>query len=233
MFKPLWKYSKSLFNAVYPRICAGCGTALRGSEDFICIGCETELPYTYYWQNPDNRLMMRFAGRVQLQMACSLLHFKKQSIVQGLIHHIKYKRRTDIALSLGKMLGRYIHASISDLPDLIVPVPLHAHRLKQRGYNQCDYIAQGLSEALRVPFRTDVLVRPLENISQTKKRKFERWENVSGIFAVRDPLPLKNKHVLLVDDVVTTGATAESCILALQQTEGVRVSFVALATAVI
>lgn len=227
-------YINSLVNALYPKICIGCGNTLLSKEEYLCIGCEMDLPLSYYWENPDNRLAMRFTGRVPLDNVTSLLLFKKGSIVQEIVHHIKYRGRKDAAVHFGKMLGNQLKKTDSTIhkADLIIPVPLHANRLKTRGYNQCDYFAQGLAESLQIPWSAKVLIRPADNISQTKKRKLDRWGNVAEIFELADTSAIENKHILLVDDVITTGATAEACITSLLQAQNVKVSFAAIATAI-
>lgn len=227
-------YLISLINALYPKICIGCRSNLLSNEEFLCLGCEMDLPLSYYWENPDNRLAKRFAGRVPLENVTSLLLFKKGSIVQEIVHHIKYRGRKDAAVHFGKMLGNQLKKTDSTIhkADLIIPVPLHANRLKTRGYNQCDYFAQGLAESLQIPWSAKVLIRPADNISQTKKRKLDRWGNVAEIFELADVSVIENNHILLVDDVITTGATAEACITSLLQAQNVKVSFAAIATAI-
>lgn len=234
MLAILNSYLNSLVNALYPKICIGCGSTLLSNEEFLCMGCEMDLPLSYDWQNPNNRLAIRFAGRVPLENVTSLLLFKKGSIVQEIVHHIKYRGRKDAAVHFGKILGTQLKKSafITPKADLIIPVPLHANRLKTRGYNQCDYFAQGLAESLQIPWSSNVLIRPADNLSQTKKRKLDRWGNVADIFELADSSTIENKHILLVDDVITTGATAESCVTSLLQANNVSVSFAAIATAI-
>jgi ComF family protein len=150
-----------------------------------------------------------------------------------MIHLLKYKRKHQVGIKLGRLYGHRLmepRSLIHDI-DLIVPVPLHINRRRQRGYNQCDYFARGLSEVMGVPFDPEVMLRIRENISQTKRTRYDRWENVDGIFALAQPDKVKDKHILLVDDVITTGATIESCASALMAAGDVRVSVVTIATA--
>ncbi len=221
------------FDLFYPNICLGCSRKLLRGEDVICFRCESELPQTRHWLQTDNSLMKRFWGRVALQGAASLYQFHKGNEVQHLLHELKYRGRQEVGEHLGKVLGNQLkqeNSTIKNL-DLIVPVPLHWKKLKTRGYNQCDSFAKGLSLALDVPWTSTALERKHENISQTKKKRYDRWGNVAEIFAVSDEEQLKGKHILLVDDVVTTGATSEACLQTILKTENTRASFVAIASA--
>lgn len=221
------------FDLFYPNICLGCSRKLLRGEDVICFRCESELPQTRHWLQADNSLMKRFWGRVVLQEAASLYEFRDGNEVQHLLHQLKYRGRQEVGEYLGKALGNKINESNSPIKnvDLIVPVPLHWKKLKTRGYNQCDSFAKGLSIALNVPWTSTVLERTHENISQTKKKRYDRWGNVADIFSVVDETQLKGKHILLVDDVVTTGATSEACLQTILKAEDTRASFVAIASA--
>ncbi|MES2619918.1 MAG: ComF family protein [Bacteroidota bacterium] len=227
------EYFSDLFDLFYPSICLACSQKLLKGENVICFHCESELPQTNHYNNPENNLMKRFAGRVTLEGAAALYIFHKGSPVQHLLHDLKYRGRKDVGEYLGKLLGNKFlqEDSIIKNIDLIVPVPLHWKKLKVRGYNQCDPFAQSLSETLSIPYSTNSLERSHENISQTKKKRFDRWENVAEIFSVINAGQLKGKHILLVDDVVTTGATAEACLQTILSVEEVKVSFAAIANA--
>jgi ComF family protein len=233
MLALLKEYTANVFDLFYPNICAACSQKLLKAETTICFRCENELPKTGHCHNPDNPLIKRFWGRVNLRGAAALYHFHKGSEVQHLLHQLKYKGRKDIGDYAGKILGHQLQhpASIIPRPDLILPVPLHWKKLKTRGYNQCDPFAQGISQVINVPFAIDALERTHENISQTKKKRFDRWSNVSQIFSVSKPELLRGKHILLVDDVVTTGATAEACLATILSVPGTTASFAAIAIA--
>ena len=233
MLQVVKEYFNDFFNLFYPDICVGCSNKLLKGENIISFRCEQELPQTEHWDNPENALAKRFWGRVNVRGSVALYHFKKGSQVQHLLHQLKYKGRKEIGELLGKILGSKIipEASVIKEIDLIVPVPLHWKKFKMRGYNQCDSLAGGLSESLGVPWSASTIERVHENISQTKKKKFDRWGNVAEIFSIKDEQQLKGKHILLVDDVVTTGATAEACLSTILKAENATVSFAAIATA--
>lgn len=229
----LRQYATDLYNLFYPHQCVACGVGLLKGEHLLCRACTDDLPQTSQWLHTDNALMQRFAGRVPLQAAAAFLYFRKQGTVQHLLHQLKYKGRTEAGLFIGNLFGHRLCApgSVITNIDLIVPVPLHWKKQQKRGYNQCDPFAEGLSQAMGVPWSATAIERVRENVSQTTQSKFDRWGNVEDIFAVKDATQLAGKHILLVDDVVTTGATAESCLQTILKTEGTRVSFAAMAYA--
>ncbi len=205
----------SLFNDLaglfYPRICAGCDAHLMKHEQDMCLPCTFRLPKTYFWDYKVNPVEQLFWGRLQVSAACAFLHFEKESVVQRLMHRFKYKGKTGIGRKLGREFGSILKEKkwFSDL-DVIVPIPLHASKQMRRGYNQSDHFAQGISEAYGVPVRTKAMKRVIATESQTRKSRYDRSENVEEVFRVVDSASLKGKNVLLVDDVVTTGATLEA-----------------------
>lgn len=200
----------------YPNLCVCCQRALHKGEQLCCIFCLSELPRTNYYKSPDNPVAKLFWGRIELTYGFSTFQFVKEGKIQQLMHQLKYKGQTDIGIFMGREIGKEIKRMVP-LPaiDLIVPVPLHPKREKIRGYNQSYYIAKGISEIVERPLSTHTLTRNTHTSSQTKKGKFERWENVSGIFKTDHPERIEGKQILLVDDVITTGATLESCAEAL------------------
>jgi ComF family protein len=227
------EHLSALFDLFYPHVCAGCTQKLLQGEEVICFKCESSLPYTDYCKRADNAMAKRFWGRVELQGAAALLEFQKGEIVQHLLHQLKYRGRKDIGTFLGKLLGEQLiteNSIIKDI-DLIVPVPLHWKKEKIRGYNQCTPFAESLAATMGIPWSGTALQRTHENISQTKMNRFERYSNVEGIFDVTDALQLKNKHILLVDDVMTTGATAEACLHSILAVENTKASFATIAVA--
>ena len=227
------EYLSDLFELFYPDVCLSCSEKLLKGEQVICFKCNRELPRTDHWQDAENAMAKRFWGRVDLQGAAALFQFQKGEHVQHLLHELKYRKRQDVGEYLGKMIGHLMQQPglvIHDI-DLIVPVPLHWKKQQIRGYNQCDSIARGISAATQIPWTADGLERAHENISQTKKNRFDRWANVAEIFAVKQSEALKSKHILLVDDVMTTGATAEACLNTILSVENTRVSFVSIAVA--
>jgi len=215
---------------IFPRICAACGNPLLKKETIICLSCEYHLPrtnYHLYSENPVNQILL---GRIPLENCAAFLHFNKGNIVQKLIHQLKYKGRKDIGIYLGKQYGLDLKSSLLfQSVQIIIPVPLHTKRMKQRGYNQSEQFAIGLGETMNILVHTNALFRNKETETQTKKSRFLRWKNVKEVFMVSDIKSLEMKHILLVDDVITTGATIESCVNTLLQVPGIRISVVAIA----
>jgi len=227
---------KSLFtdfiNLIYPRTCAACGNTLYKHEKIICTSCLIHLPKTFFHQDKNNPLFQLFWGRIPIQMISSCYFFNKGNKVQNLIHLLKYKNRPDIGVYIGQLYGNDLKTchKLNDL-DVIIPVPLHKSKLKKRGFNQSEAFADGLSLSLNIPVDSSSFIRNTATESQTKKTKLERWENVKNKFSVIDSSKIEGKHLLLVDDVITTGATLEACAQILLQTAGVRISLVSMAVA--
>lgn len=223
---------EALFNFFYPEVCLSCTRALLRNEKILCWTCDSDMPRTNHFEQPDNELYKRFTGRIELQAAAAMFHFSKESGVQHLLHALKYKGRQDAGEYAGRLIAYKIKSSTGTLQtaEVIVPVPLHWKKQKIRGYNQCDSVANAIAAELQIPFNNQALERTHANISQTRKSRFDRWGNVAEIFAVKNPALLEGKHVLLVDDVVTTGATAEACLQTIAAYTS-KVSFVAIAAA--
>jgi len=222
---------KDFINLLMPVLCPVCGTVLLKNERIICTGCLYELPRTKYLSYSENPVSRLFWGRVYVDNATALFQYQKGSRFQRLISELKYKNRQDIGREMGRILGIELEGSNFTSADLILPVPLHKKKYRQRGYNQCHSIAEGLSESLGVPWCSSHLIRPLVSLTQTNRSRVDRWSNVDGIFEVKDPQKLCGKHIILVDDVVTTGATLDACATALLSHEKVRVSIATLAVA--
>jgi len=191
------------------------------------------LPRTNFHLLADNPVSRIFWGRVNIEMASSFLFFSKGNTVQHLMHCLKYKNNKEVGIILGKVYGYELKKTeIYSSVDKIIPVPLHPKKLKLRGYNQSEMISKGLSESMGIPVETEVLIKNTATDSQTHKTRFNRWENVSEVFALQNTEKVENQHLLLVDDVVTTGATIESCTGLLLTIKNVRVSLATLACAV-
>ena len=199
------------FNLIFPKLCCSCNNALLKNENIICISCIVSLPKTNFHLDKENPVNKVFWGRVKIEMAASFYLFSKKSKVQNLLHHLKYKGVKEVGTIVGKLFGYDLAASeyFKDI-DFIVPVPLHKKKLKKRGYNQSEWIAIGIAESMKVPINIDSLCRKVDSQTQTKKGRYKRWENVGEIFGITND-KLNNKSVLLIDDVVTTGATIEAC----------------------
>ena len=221
---------KDLINLLYPAPCLACGKILHQNESLICLECLLHLPKTNFHNDPSNAVCKLFWGRAKVEMATAFLFFTKAGKIQHLIHQLKYSKKPEIGVYLGKLFGKDLQKShYFQSVDVIVPVPLHPKKIKTRGYNQSEKIAVGLSQVMNVSVDTTSFVRRTETETQTRKNRFNRWENVKEVFSVNDENALKNKHILLVDDVITTGATIEGCIRKLTAIEGARVSVVSLA----
>lgn len=218
-----WLYS--ILNLFYPRVCAACGETLLKDEETVCLKCRYTLPFTGYENHADNPLAQVFYGRVRFHAVTACFFFAKSGKVQHLIHELKYKNNPEAGIFLGQELGK----TIKDAPlfqgiDYLIPVPLHPRREKQRGYNQSLLIAQGINEVTGIPIGDKYLIRAVYTTTQTKKSADERHKNVKDIFEVRFPEELEGKHVLLIDDVLTTGATLESCAHQLENIPGIMIS---------
>ncbi|XWN35670.1 MAG: phosphoribosyltransferase family protein [Roseivirga sp.] len=200
----------------FPHYCLTCPQVLVQGETLLCASCFYELPLTNSHVTLDNLVAQKLHGRIPISHAMALYKFRKMSKVQQLLHQLKYKRQPIIGRLLGKKYGTMLkEAGLSTTFDLIVPVPLHASKLRQRGYNQSDFFAQGLAEAMAVPWASHGVRRVKHTPTQTHKSKLERLENVADAFQVTHSQVVCDQRLLLVDDIITTGATIEACGLAL------------------
>lgn len=217
---------------LFPKICAACGNSLWKQEETACLSCDFHLPRTNFHLALENPVSQLFWGRVNLESAAAFLYFNKGNKVQRLIHQLKYKGRKDIGIYLGRQYGQHLkYSPFFQTVQLIVPVPLHPKKLLQRGYNQSEQFAIGLGETMKIPVNPYAICRKKETETQTKKSRFRRWQNVAEVFDVTNSGSMEMKHVLLVDDVITTGATLESCIHALSSIHGIRISVATIAVA--
>ena len=230
--KRIVEYLSDFWFLLFPKNCEACGRALTRGEDVLCFDCLYELPRTHYCRELDNPVSQLFEGRMKVERATALFFFQKGSRFRKLLHSLKYNHKPEIGVFLGKELGAEMLSSgnFSDI-DYIIPVPLHPNRAKKRGYNQSERIASGISAVMGIPVLTDALIRNDDTKTQTKMNKDERWQNVSGKFSLVDANRLKGCHVLLVDDVLTTGATTEACGAILLSVEGLKISVAVLARA--
>ncbi len=218
---------------IWPECCGACGLGLLRQEKTLCSNCRMSLPQTADWQHADNPTARKFWGRVPLRAAAAMYVFRKEGEVQQLIHNLKYKHREDVGLLVGRMLAARIQqCSHFEGITAIVPVPLHPSKEKRRGYNQSEVIARGMAAVLGVPVFAHALRRRTDSNSLTHLGRIERWEHIEQVFEATPTHDLRKHHILLVDDVITTGATLEACAAALLRHEGVSVSVAALAAAV-
>lgn len=219
-------------NLFFPNNCSVCGNSLVSQEEVICTGCQFKLPRTNFHFEPENPIARIFWGRVNLKTATSFLFFNKGGNVQHLVHQLKYKGKKNVGRYLGKLIGyELIQSPVFASVDLIVPVPLHPKKERLRGFNQSLIIAEGLSESLQKPLSKNNLERLIHTSTQTKKSRYSRWENVKDVFGIKAPEKFAGKHILLVDDVLTTGATIEACAQKILEIEGTNVYAVTLAYA--
>ena len=190
------------------------------------------MPYTNYWNHPENPVEQLFWGRVKVERAVSFLFFEKGSIFQHLFHELKYNGKKELGILFGRLFGKKLtESNFDNTIDVIVPVPLHKSRQRKRGYNQSEQIAIGISESLKKPVCNHLLIRQIASKTQTRRSRYERWQNVEGIFKCTDQQFLENKHVLIVDDVITTGATTEALIQEIAGINNIKISVATLAIA--
>lgn len=216
----------------YPHLCTGCGSDLLKEDSQLCLHCIHALPHTHFAGMAGNPVEKQFWGRLPIQAGHSEFYFTKEFLLQHLIHQLKYKGDTHIGFYLGELMGHSLLNSgrFSGI-DALVPLPLYSTKERKRGYNQAAIICNGISSAMNIPVLSGVVIRQYATETQTRKHRAERWENVSGSFTITDNEKLKGKHLLLVDDVVTTGATLEACGTVILQQPGVKLSIATLAYA--
>lgn len=209
----------------YPHNCEGCGTDMIGDDYFLCAKCMHALPVTGFFAKPGNPVEKLFYGRVPVTNAGASFYFTKDSLLQHLLIQLKYKGNKESGFFLGRAMGYALQQSarFSDI-DLLVPLPLHPKKKHTRGYNQAALICEGISEVWHKPFAPDALTRTHFTSTQTRQNRVSRLRNMENVFGVLDADLIKDKHVLLIDDVITTGATLESCTAAMLAVEGVKVS---------
>lgn len=226
------EYIKDFINLIYPDNCRTCGETLLKNETLICTRCLYDLSKINIDDVRDNIVSRIFWGRVMIDKAFSLYHFNSGGKLQELMHKMKYKGEKGIGYEMGKFVGIRMKelGEFEDI-DTIIPVPLHWKKFKKRGYNQSEYLARGISSVLDRPVDTRSLIRNIETSTQTKKIRFERWQNVENIFLMKKSLHLEDKHVLLVDDIVTTGSTLEACSNALLKVKNIKISVSTFAVA--
>jgi ComF family protein len=227
-----YPYLYAFVELFYPRLCLVCGEKLISSEDYICLKCLLHLPRTNYHNTAENPMEQLFYGRVRVERATAYFDFKKGSSYQKILHYLKYRGMKELGEYMGAQFATEIRDSdLLQSIDLICPVPLHPKKERKRGYNQSQHIAIGLSEKSGIPVDNRSLVRKQFSSTQTRKTRWERWENVESIFEVANPEAFEGKHVLLIDDVVTTGATLEACAATILKHCQAKISILTLAIA--
>ena len=229
IFKDLFSSAIHLF---YPHLCIGCGSDLLPTHELLCFECIDELPHTGYESIQGNPIEKIFYGRIPVATAHAGFYFAKGALIQQLIHELKYRGNKDIGPYLGRLMGERMlpGGRFGDI-DYLIPLPLAEEKEFRRGFNQAELICTGLSDSMNIPVLRKNITRIRYTETQTKKHRAERWENVSGSFFVTDPGILTGKHIMLVDDVITTGATFEACAAAVSASADTRISIAALAVA--
>jgi ComF family protein len=223
---------KYLLNLFFPPVCSGCNSFLLTNEKVLCTLCRHNIPLTNHHLNPENEAFKKFYGRIPLEYASAFFYFHKKGIVQELIHKLKYKGHQEI----GSLLGTWYAEDLKEkttvkTADIIIPVPLHKKKLRERGYNQVTTFGLALSKELGIPYNDSLLFRTTYSKTQSQKSLLDRSEGINAVFNVSFNEKDHNKHYLLVDDVITTGATLEACSRALLKIPGARVSILCMAMA--
>lgn len=221
-----------LAHLFFPRRCVACGRCLEEGEEVLCLRCNMDMPRTNWHLEKDNPVERLFWGKFPLERATSYFFYHKGSDFRRILHLLKYEGREDIGRTMGRfMAGEMMASGFFDGMDFIVPVPLHPRKQRMRGYNQSERLAEGIAEVTGIAIDAHALCRRMYSQTQTRKSAYERWENVSGIFEVKHPEAYAGKHILLVDDVLTTGSTITACADAFAGIKKLRISVLTLAKA--
>lgn len=219
-----------MLNLLFPKVCNSCNNTISDLENVLCVPCRHRLPIAFRKQSNDPNMMQKFYGRFPVVYSASLLYFEKKGIVQEMLHNLKYRGAKELSGFFGGWLGAELK-EMSEFREvqLVIPVPLHKQKLRKRGYNQVEGFGKALAQALEVPYRDDILIKISKTGSQVFKTRLLRFEK-EEVFSVQHLEDIKDLHVLLVDDIVTTGATLEKCALQLMKAEGVKISVATIAT---
>ncbi|WP_298221444.1 phosphoribosyltransferase family protein [Flavobacterium sp.] len=222
---------ENIISLFFPKVCAGCQSLLLSHEKIVCTDCRHHIPLTCHHLNPENEAFKKFYGKIPIVFACCFVYFHKKGIVQNMIHNLKYRGHEDV----GSFFGDWFSEDLKTIPgietvDVIIPVPLHPKKMKQRGYNQVTAFGLSLSQSLNFSYDDSILIRKIYSKTQTKKDLLTRTEvNKQNIFDVNLTTAHHNKHYLLIDDVLTTGSTLEACCHALMKIPGARISIACMA----
>lgn len=224
------QFFRDIYHLFFPKICACCKEQLLQNESILCLNCRFELPLTNFTNETDNNVEKTFFGRLPIHFGSSLFYYKTKGTSQQLIYQLKYKGHEEIGTFLGNWMGKELKDS-KRFPkiDYIVPVPLHKNKLNKRGYNQLTMFGLSISKIIGAAYIDTILIRKSVTETQTLKQRFDRWKNVQEIFHVTDLSYFNNKHLLLIDDVITTGATLEACAAQLLKSNNVKISIVTMA----
>lgn len=227
----LREIKQSVLHLLFPHVCTGCGSDLLSKDSVLCMRCVEAMPETQFELHAGNPAEKTFWGRLPVAAASAQFYFTKESLMQHLMHQLKYKGNKELGVQLGRIMGEQLRKSGRFTVDALIPLPLFPDKERRRGYNQATVLCQGMAEAMQVPVLNNVITRPQHTETQTKKGRIERWKNMEGKFVLINKTAIENKHILLVDDVVTTGATLEACGNELLQAESVKLSIATLCIA--
>ncbi len=221
---------KNLLHLFFPHVCNGCGTDTISNDQLLCLSCFAKLPHTNFTDQQNNPVEQKFYGQLPIKAAVSGYYFTKDSLIQNLVYQLKYKGNKEIGFYLGSLVGEMLKDSTRfNSIDALVPLPLNPKRQKKRGYNQATAISKGLAKTLDKPIYDNAIFRNINTETQTQRGRLTRWENMQGVFEVKKPELLTGKHLVLVDDVITTGASLIACGSALLQVPNTSLSIVTLA----
>ncbi|WP_298494229.1 ComF family protein [uncultured Algibacter sp.] len=223
---------KSIVNLFFPKVCNACNNLLNENTDTICLDCRHDLPVTNFHFDNNDAVKNVLYGRAEVENSTALFRFEKKGNVQRLIHNLKYKDNEHIGFVLGNWLGGELKTidAYKDI-DAVIPVPLHKKKLKKRGYNQVAQFGNQIAKALEVDYLDDVLLKVTNTKSQVNKKRLARWNNNEELFTLENQNKIENKHILIVDDIITTGATLEACIAVLKQSKNIKISIATMAIA--
>lgn len=227
----LREIKESVLHLLFPHVCTGCGSDLLSKDSVLCMRCVEAMPETQFELHANNPAEKTFWGRLPVAAASAQFYFTKESLMQHLMHQLKYKGNKELGVQLGRIMGEQLRKSGRFTVDALIPLPLFPDKERRRGYNQATVLCQGIAETMQVPVLNNIITRPQHTETQTKKGRIERWKNMEGKFVLINKTAIENKHILLVDDVVTTGATLEACGNELLQAESVKLSIATLCIA--
>lgn len=225
----LTELKDSLLHLAFPHVCCACGSDIISTESNLCMQCITEMPDTRFHMHANNPVEKMFWGRLPLVCATAQYYFTKESLMQHMMHELKYNGNRELGIQLGQLMGNdFLQTHRFTHFDALIPLPLFAKKEKRRGYNQATLLCEGIAEVMDKEIIYDAVVRPEHTETQTKKGRIERWQNIEGKFELLNSSAIRNKHILLIDDVVTTGATLEACGQVLLEAENVSLSIATL-----
>lgn len=201
----------SVLHMLFPHVCCGCGNDMMGGDSVLCLKCVDAMPETNFESHPGNPIEKKFWGRLDLAGATACYYFTRESLMQTFMHEFKYRGNKDLGWQLGMMMGERLAKSARFNMDALIPLPLFESKERKRGFNQATILAEGMAERLHLPVLKDAITRSTHTDTQTKKGRVDRWLNMEGRFCLNKPDAVRGKHILLIDDVITTGATLEAC----------------------